>query len=196
MEKVGVFYATKEGQARKVAERIGAALVLRGLEVAVHEVREQDAAPALARSEAAVIVGSVHVGQHERELVAFVRAHRERLEAIPSAFVSVCGAEGVVESASAPSAARAEAAARIQTQLHVFEEKTGWHPAHVRPVAGAYVFTHYNPLVRWVMKRIARGEGMPTDASRDHELTDWLALDDFARGFAEELHAPGAPSAA
>jgi menaquinone-dependent protoporphyrinogen oxidase len=29
------------------------------------------------------------------------------------------------------------------------------------------------------MRRIARKEGAPTDTSRDHELTDWPALDRF-----------------
>jgi menaquinone-dependent protoporphyrinogen oxidase len=59
----------------------------------------------------------------------------------------------------------------------------------VRPVAGAFVFTHYNALVRWVIKLIARGEGLPTDTTRDYDFTDWVALDEFSRSLAEELHA-------
>ena len=39
MQRVGVFYATKEGHARKVAERVGAALQARTLDVAVHDVK-------------------------------------------------------------------------------------------------------------------------------------------------------------
>jgi len=34
--------------------------------------------------------------------------------------------------------------------------------------------------VRFVMKQIARKTGSPTDTSRDHELTDWAAVDRFA----------------
>lgn len=192
MERVGVFYATREGQARKVAERVGVALVSRGLEVAVHDVSDRDAVAALARSEATVLVGSVHLGKHERELIAFVRAHRARLDAVPGAFLSVCGAESGFES-GASAEARAKAAARVSEQLRAFTDATGWHPAHVRPVAGALVYTHYNPLVRWIMKKIAESEGLPTDTSRDYELTDWLAVDDFARMLAEEMHAAPAP---
>jgi menaquinone-dependent protoporphyrinogen oxidase len=189
MQRVGVFYATKEGHARKVAERVGAALAARALEVEVHDVADADAAAAFIRSDAAVLVGSVHLGKHERALLAFVKARREMLEAMPAAFLSVCGAEAGAEQGSTPEA-RATSATRVGEQLRAFTEATGWHPRHVRPVAGAFVFTHYNPLVRWVMKRIAKSEGLPTDTSRDYDFTDWVALDEFSRSLAEELHAP------
>jgi menaquinone-dependent protoporphyrinogen oxidase len=39
------------------------------------------------------------------------------------------------------------------------------------------------------MKRIARAEGGPTDTSRDHELTNWEDVDEFAERFAR-LAAP------
>ncbi len=186
MKRVAVFHATREGQARKVAQRVAAALVLRELEVAEHDVRDRDSALALEAADAIVIVGSIHLGKHEPELVRFVKEHKERLDSVPSALLSVEGAEAGVE--AGPPELRAEATEHVKQQLEGLEEQTGWHPRHVRPVAGAFVFTQYNPLVRWVMKRIARSEGLSTDTSRDHEYTDWLALDDFARQLAEELH--------
>lgn len=188
MQRVGVFYATREGHARKVAERVGAALKARTLEVEVHDVKDTNAAEALVGSDAAVLVGSVHLGKHERELVAFVKAHRAQLDSMPTAFLSVCGAEAGAERGATPEA-RAKSAAHVGEELRAFVEATGWHPRHVRPVAGAFVFTQYNPLVRWVMKRVAKSEGMPTDTSRDYDFTDWVALDDFSRSIAEELHA-------
>ena len=118
MQRVGMFYATKEGHARQVAERVGAALKARTLDVAVHDVKDADADAALVRSDAAVLVGSVHLGKHEPELVAFVKAHREHLDSIPAAFLSVCGAEAGAEQGSTPEArevggARGEAAAGL-----------------------------------------------------------------------------------
>ena len=189
MQRVGVFYATKEGHARKVAERVGAALAARTLDVAVHDVTDADADEALGRSDAAVLVGSVHLGKHEPELVAFVKAHREQLDSMPAAFLSVCGEEAGAEQGSTPEA-RAKSAAHVEEQLQSLMNATGWHPRHVRPVAGAFVFTHYNALVRWVMKRTAKRAGLPTDTSRDYDFTDWVALDEFSRSLAEELHAP------
>ena len=189
MQRVGVFYATKEGHARKVAERVAAALEARTLDVAVHDVKDAEADAALVRSDAAVLVGSVHLGKHEPELVAFVKAHREQLDSMPAAFLSVCGAQAGAEQGSTPEV-RAKAAAHVQEQLQAFMKATGFHPRHMRPVAGAFVFTHYNALVRWVMKLIAKSEGLPRDTSRDYDFTDWVALDEFSRSLAEELHAP------
>jgi menaquinone-dependent protoporphyrinogen oxidase len=187
MQRVGMFYATKDGHSRKVAERVGAALKARALEVAVYDVRDADAGAALLRSDAAVLVGSVHHGKHEAELVAFVNAHREQLDAKPTAFLSVSGAEAGAEQGSTPEA-RVKSAAHVGEQLQAFMHATGWHPRHVRAVAGAFVFTHYNALVRWVMKRVAKSEGLPADTSRDYDFTDWVALEEFSRSFAEELH--------
>ena len=190
MQRVGIFYATKEGHARKVAERVGAALKARTLDVTVCDVKDTDAAAALVQSDAAVLVGSVHLGKHEPELGAFVKAHRERLDSMPAVFLSVCGAEAGAEHGSTLEV-RAKSAAQVGEQLQAFMKATGWHPRHVRPVAGAFVFTHYNLLVRWVMKLIAKREGLPTDTSRDYDFTDWVALDEFSRSLAEELLAPG-----
>ena len=46
----------------------------------------------------------------------------------------------------------------------------------LRLVAGALVYSRYNWLTRWMMRRIARKEGGDTDTARDYEYTDWDAL--------------------
>jgi menaquinone-dependent protoporphyrinogen oxidase len=48
-------------------------------------------------------------------------------------------------------------------------------------------FTKYPWWLRWIMKRISRSQGGPTDTSRDHELTDWIAVEQFAADFAGAL---------
>lgn len=186
MKRVGVFYATREGQSHKVADRIGGALIARELEVAIHDVRDADADAALGMSDAVVLVASVHAGQHEREMIEFVNAH-PRIRELPSAFVSVCLTEITVEDPGQPLAARAAAAKRVHQQVHAFLDATHWHPAHVHPVAGALLYTHYNVLVRFVMSRIAKASGMPTDTTHDYEFTDWCSVDDFALRLAREL---------
>jgi menaquinone-dependent protoporphyrinogen oxidase len=37
------------------------------------------------------------------------------------------------------------------------------------------------------MKRIAKHAGGSTDTSRDHEYTDWVALEQFVAALAEEF---------
>ena len=63
--------------------------------------------------------------------------------------------------------------------IDVFIEETGWRPARALPVAGALAYSRYNFIIKFLMKRIARKAGAPTDTSRDYELTDWAALDRF-----------------
>jgi len=186
MERIGIFYATREGHSHKVADHLAAALLSHGMTVSVHELRDAEAGEALARSEVVVVIGSVHMGKHEPELVAFVRANRAKLEATPSAFFSVCGAESAAEQAGTPEA-RVAASKHVAEQLATFAQATGWHPARVVPIAGALLYTHYNPLVRWMMKKIARSEAMPTDTSRDYEFTNWGALDEVAKQLADEM---------
>ena len=60
------------------------------------------------------------------------------------------------------------------------------HPAPY-PVAGALAYSHYNLLVRFIMKRIARSAGADTDTSHDYEYTDWADLDRFTADRAREI---------
>ena len=65
--------------------------------------------------------------------------------------------------------------------------ETGWNATHVHPVAGALLYRQYGVIVRLVMRFIARQTGATTDTSRDHEYTDWEALDRFADELAADV---------
>ena len=54
--------------------------------------------------------------------------------------------------------------------------------------------TRYNPFLRFMMRLIASATGGSTDTSRDHEYTDWAAVDRFAgqQAMALEAHAAAA----
>jgi menaquinone-dependent protoporphyrinogen oxidase len=82
----------------------------------------------------------------------------------------------------------------VHTLLDKFFRKTGWRPKHVKPVAGALLYTKYNPLIRFVMKQIVKRAGGDTDTSRDYEYTDWVALDRFVGEFAGEIKALDLPA--
>ena len=126
----------------------------------------------LAGYSAAILAASVHLGRHEREMVAFVKRHREALDRLPSAFLSVSlSAAGTQDPTTSPQK-REEATAAVDGMLATFFEETGWHPARTSAVAGALAYTQYGLLIRFVMKRIARAAGVSTDTSQDHVFTD------------------------
>jgi len=48
-------------------------------------------------------------------------------------------------------------------------------------------YTQYGPILRWFTKIVSRRRGGPTDTTRDHEMTDWAAVDRFAERVAKGL---------
>lgn len=179
MSEVPVFYATTDGQTQRIAERLARRLRVHGITSAPVDMTTA-AAVDWRDVRGAVIAVPLRMGRHLPEAGEFIKAHRTALTAMPSLFVSV--------SLSAASTRPGEReAARDLAKRFVVD--TGWTPWRLACVAGALAYTRYNVVVRWFMRRIAAKEGGPTDTSRDHELTDWLAVDRLADDLADQLTA-------
>jgi menaquinone-dependent protoporphyrinogen oxidase len=177
--KIAVFFATREGQTSKIANRIAEHLRTQGVDVDVVNVKKPTASPNWPEYATAFVAASVHALHHEPEMIEFVRRHRDDLHRIGAVFVSVSMSEAGAEDVHASAARRERSAADAQRMVDVFVKETGWKPERNLRVAGALLYTQYNFLVRFVMKRISRQNGGPTDTSRDYEFTDWPALDRF-----------------
>ena len=186
MGRILVLYGTTTGQTAKIARAIGDTLQQQGASVDVIEANAEWPEP---EDYAAVVVAaSVHGGKYQRRVRRWVRANAVALDARPTAFVSVCLAvlqhEPQVQ----------EEVAAIMSR---FLTAAGWRPTVTKTVAGALLYTHYNLVLRWVMKRITRKAGGDTDTSRDYEYTDWADLQTFAEDFGRRVgrEAPGDQSA-
>lgn len=186
MKPILVVYATREGHTRKVVEHI-AGLLEREADPEVVNARELSRELDLRFYDAAILAASVHMGKHEKEMVKFVKRHRDQLEALPTAFLSISMAEAGVEDPDRTPEQHEAAVKEVAAHMDRFFEATGWHPDRVEPIAGALLYRDYNLLVRWVMKRIAHSSGAPTDTSRNYEFTDWEALDEFVEEFIDAL---------
>jgi menaquinone-dependent protoporphyrinogen oxidase len=174
MGEVLVFYATTDGQTRRIAEHMAGVLREQGLRSEAIDVTTR-AADSVDWSgvQAVALAASVHAGHHQPAAEAFARRHLEELSIRPSLFVSVCLSIG----STIPD--DVAAAHRIAAGL---PERVGWQPMRVACVAGRLAYTQYGFLKRWMMRRIAAKSGGPTDTTRDYDLTDWqfvrqLALD-------------------
>jgi menaquinone-dependent protoporphyrinogen oxidase len=177
-----IFYATREGHARRIAEHVATELRGHTHEVELYDVKTVAEPIDWRAYDWACVAASVHAGHHEPEMIAFVKRHRQALERLGAAFLSVTLSEAGAEDVRAPKERRERAAADAQQMIDVFLQETGWRPERVLPVAGALAYSRYNFLIRFAMKRIARKAGAPTDTSRDYEFTDWSKLDAFIRG--------------
>ena len=103
--------------------------------------------------------------QVPRRAGVFLCENKAWLDGIPTAFVSVSLAAALKDEQS-----RAE----LREVVEVFYRETGWTPAITRHVAGALRYSQYDYFKRLIMKMIAKHQGGDTDASRDHEYTDWM----------------------
>jgi menaquinone-dependent protoporphyrinogen oxidase len=183
MRKAIIVYATREGHTRRIAEHLGDALRGLGFKVDLTNAREPHRVD-LEAYDMAILAASVRLGKHEREMVRYARAHRDELARIPTTFVSVSMAQAGFEDAAAPAETRSRSQTEVRRAIDGFLTSTGWQPTRVLPVAGELAYTRYGALTRFIMKRIARGNGHSTDTSRDHDYTDWPRLDSFAKELA------------
>jgi menaquinone-dependent protoporphyrinogen oxidase len=179
MHEVPVFYATTEGQTRRIADRLVALLHDRGIDARAIDVRSDVVRQVDWSSVRLVVAGaSVHAGRHQRAMEEFVRAHRDALNPTPSAFFSVS------LRAASPKPADTESVRQLAV---TFVNAAGWQPTRVITLAGRLAYTQYGWLTRAIMKRIARRAGMATDTTRDHEYTDWAQVSHFADDLAAML---------
>jgi menaquinone-dependent protoporphyrinogen oxidase len=166
--RVLLAYHTAEGQTEKVAERIAATLRAAGADV---EVARAEDRPGPAGFDLVIAGDSVHAGRHSRALSRWLARHADDLDGVPLALFQVS-----LTSASAEEDRAAEAHRLLQRLL----DATGVDPDVVGLFAGALAYTRYGWLKRKVMTTIASKDGGDTDTSRDHEYTDWDAVEHFA----------------
>jgi menaquinone-dependent protoporphyrinogen oxidase len=185
MPRILIVYGTTYGHTATVAGAIAVALRARGARVDI--ATASPAAPAPAGYDGVIVAASIVAGGYQKPVIRWVRQHRAALDTVPTAFVSVC--LGVLQADPAVQRTLGELVERFKTL-------TGWTPGEVKLVAGALLYTHYNWILRLLMKRIARKAGGGTDTRRDYVYTDWADLDAFARLFARRVGAATALPAA
>lgn len=186
MNPILVIYATRQGYTRRIAEHVAATLAAQHLAPDVVDARHIPSGFSTNYS-AAIVCASVHLGKHESEIIRFVKGHLQDLEHIPTAFFSVSLSEAGAEDCAAPPARREQAQSDVKNMIDTFLADTGWYPSQVKAVAGALMYLEYNFAVRFMMKRIARHEGKPTDTSRNYEFTDWAGLDESVKELVQSI---------
>jgi menaquinone-dependent protoporphyrinogen oxidase len=180
--RAAVFYATREGQAERVAHRVATDLRGRrpGMNVVdVINVRDVRGLIDWHAYELAFVIASVHTGHHEKEMIEFVKRSKEPLTRLHAPFLSLTLSQAGAELSTNTLAQRQTAHEDALNMTTDFMRETGWQPSRILPVAGALAYSRYNFLVKFIMKRIARKAGFDGPATRDYEFTNWPAVDRF-----------------
>ncbi len=178
MASILIVYGTTEGQTAKIARHMADVLTNAGHITRVAGTRDLSKDLGLHDFDGVLVGASVHRSKHDRRIVEWVRANRAALEDLRCAFFSV---------SLTAAGTSAQDKADLDKLFAGFTEQTGWHPDRIGVFAGALLYTQYNPLIRFLMKRIVKKYGGETDTSRDYEYTDWDAVTGFAKDFAETL---------
>jgi len=174
--RAAVLYESSHGQTAKIADAMGVILRERGYEVVVQRCRASDSDRQIAQADRVIIGSSVHAGRHSGRAAGLIRRAADALNARPSAFFSV----SMQASSDEPPQVQ-----QMQQLADTFVAQCGWRPGRTVLFGGGLPYTRYNSLLRFVMKRISKSQGGPTDTSRDHEFTDWDAVREFTVRFAE-----------
>ena len=182
MNRVLIMFDTTEGQTRKIAQAIARRLSSSGLAADVFRAGEKE--PALNDYAGIIVAGSVHAGRYQKPLLHWVRKHAQAFGKRPTAFVSV--SLGTLQKDDA------RVTADLAAIVERFCSAAAWKPTMVKHVAGALMYTHYNFITRWLMKRISAKAGGATDTSRDYEYTDWDEVNAFADDFRRRIPAAAA----
>ena len=164
--KILIAYATTDGQTRKIARFAADRLADAGHAVELLDVADAEGLD-LQRFQGVIVGGSLHAGGYQKSLIRFVTGAKAALAAKPTLMLAV--------SLSA-AGDDAEDWAGLRKCLAEFEADTGWTPAQVEHVAGAFRFSEYDFFRAWAMRRIADQKGEVVEAGKDKEYTDWVKL--------------------
>lgn len=169
--KTVILYLTRDGQTKKIAERIASQIP----HCELISLRDQ----ALIQStdftdfDQIIIGASIRYGHFDPLLEKFIAQHHELLNQKKSAFFSVN------LTARKPN--------RNTPETNVYTRKLlariPWQPHSVTVFAGALFYPRYTwfdrVMIRFIMQ-ITKGD---TDTSKEYEYTDWQKVDQFVQAF-------------
>ena len=97
MSRLLILYATSYGQTGKIVRRIASLMAGLGQDTTMIDAAEAPRGLVPGEYDGVLVAGSVLFGRHQRHLTRLVRRHAAAFNALPSAFLSVCGAAGTPE---------------------------------------------------------------------------------------------------
>jgi len=166
-----VAYISANGQTKKIAEAVAAALKDKGMPAALVDIKKARGKIDAKDLKGVFLGGYIHAGKYPGGLFGFVARNRQVLSSIPVYFFTACLAAKV---------ATEESKKTMDGYLESFRKTSGIAPTTAAFFAGAVPYTKYNPIVRAIMRKINESTGGDCDTTRDFEYTDWQAVKKFA----------------
>lgn len=163
--KILIAYGTGEGQTRKIAKFISNRLREAGHDIVLHDTEGLLGDRKVADFDRVILAGSIHEYGHQKSLEAFVVAHRDELDALPTLFLSV-----------SLSAAFEDKLADAEGYVETFVKNTKWQPGEVQLVAGALHYGEYGYYKEAILEHQVLRDKSVENPGEDQEYTDWDEL--------------------
>jgi menaquinone-dependent protoporphyrinogen oxidase len=171
-----LYYATRDGQSRRIAEHIFGRLVASETLSPPQDVAvTMPAAADLAAASVIVLVAAVRYGKHLPEADRFLATYRSLASPPPLALASV--------NLTARKPAKTTAAGNAYLRKIIARHRLA--PALAVAFAGRLDYRRYSWLDRQIIRFIMLLTRGPTDPDTDVEYTSWPAVDEFAAHIAE-----------
>jgi menaquinone-dependent protoporphyrinogen oxidase len=170
---IGLYFASHHGQTRAIAAHIGRRLAKNGCDVTIIDLEgDSRTRPSLHEFDTVLIGAPLYIRRYPSAVTHYIRSHLTDLRRHPSTgFFSVC----LTAALGTP-----EAYIESLGPLREFLSDIDWTPDWIASFGGALRYRQYDPLTRWILRRIAAHYHYSTDTSRDHDLTSWETVERFA----------------
>jgi len=166
-----LYYATRDGQSRRIAEHISGRLAECGVPSLPQDLAvTSPAAAELAAASVIVLVAAVRYGKHLPEADRFLSAYRSLASPPPLALASV--------NLTARKPAKTTATGNAYLRNVIARHRLA--PALAVAIAGRLDYRRYGWRDRQIIRFIMWMTGGPTDPDTNIEYTSWPAVDEFA----------------
>ncbi len=179
-----LYYATRDGQSRRIAEHISRRLAEAGTPALAQDIALAQPAPAdLAAAAVVVLVAAVRYGRHLPEADRFLAVYRSLQAPPPLALASV--------NLTARKPAKTTVAGNTYLRKVIARHRLA--PAVAVAFAGRLDYQRYGWLDRRIIRFIMLLTRGPTDPNTCIEYTSWRAVDEFAARVIELTRRAGSP---
>lgn len=172
-QKIGIIYATVDGQTLKICNYIIDILRQKEKEVELYSINDFDAN--INDYDILIIGASIRYGVHDEKISAFILNNKEALNKIKTAFFSV----NLV--ARKPDKNLPD----TNPYLVKFIKKINWKPDVLDVFAGKLDYKSYPFWDRIMIKLIMKMTKGPTKTDEPIEYTDWKRVEEFTSKIVE-----------
>ncbi|MRI34715.1 menaquinone-dependent protoporphyrinogen IX dehydrogenase [Endozoicomonas sp. OPT23] len=173
MSRIAMLFASREGQTRKIIEKIQPLLTKAGHQVDLIQIKPEPREINLKQYDAFFLGCSIRYGKHHRWFCDFVEANADILNKRLCFFFSV--------NMTARKPNRCEP--YMNPYLVKYLENSCLTPDKVAVFGGALKYSQYNFLETQLIRMIMKLNKGPTSTESDIEFTDWVKVINFAEDF-------------